>query len=75
MYVYMRTMNPILIALCLGVSGLTGCAEEGGKTGNSRVTIENLEVVRILPEEGVLVVKGAVPGHKGAFVVIRKPNA
>jgi large subunit ribosomal protein L3 len=46
-----------------------------GQTGNSRVTIENLEVVRILPEEGVLVVKGAVPGHKGAFVVIRKPNA
>jgi hypothetical protein len=32
MYVYMRTMNPILVALCLGVSGLTGCAEEGGKT-------------------------------------------
>jgi large subunit ribosomal protein L3 len=46
-----------------------------GQTGNSRVTVENLEVVRILPEEGVLVVKGAVPGHKGAFVVIRKPNA
>jgi large subunit ribosomal protein L3 len=46
-----------------------------GQTGNSRVTVENLEVVRILPEDGVLVVKGAVPGHKGAFVVIRKPNA
>ena len=46
-----------------------------GQTGNSRVTIENLEVVRILAEDGILVVKGAVPGHKGAFVVIRKPNA
>ena len=46
-----------------------------GQMGNSRVTIENLEVLKVLPEEGVLVVKGAVPGHKGSTVVIRKPQA
>jgi large subunit ribosomal protein L3 len=46
-----------------------------GQTGNQRVTIENLEIVKILPEEGVLVVKGAVPGHRGSTVVIRKPEA
>ena len=46
-----------------------------GQTGNSRVTIENLEIVKIMPEEGVMVVKGAVPGHKGSTVVIRKPKA
>ena len=46
-----------------------------GQMGNSRVTIENLEVLKVLPEEGVLVVKGAVPGHKGCTVVIRKPKA
>jgi large subunit ribosomal protein L3 len=39
------------------------------------VTIENLEIVKIMPEEGVMVVKGAVPGHKGSTVVIRKPEA
>jgi large subunit ribosomal protein L3 len=46
-----------------------------GQMGNSKVTIENLEVLKVLPEEGVLVVKGAVPGHKGCTVVIRKPKA
>ena len=46
-----------------------------GQMGNGRVTIENLEVLKVLPEEGILVVKGAVPGHKGSTVVIRKPQA
>jgi large subunit ribosomal protein L3 len=46
-----------------------------GQMGNSRVTIENLEIVKIMSEDGVMVVKGAVPGHKGSTVVIRKPEA
>jgi large subunit ribosomal protein L3 len=46
-----------------------------GQMGNSRVTIENLEVLKVMPEEGLLVVKGAVPGHKGSTVIIRKPEA
>ena len=46
-----------------------------GQMGNSRITIENLEILKVLPEEGLLVVKGAVPGHKGATVIIRKPEA
>jgi large subunit ribosomal protein L3 len=47
----------------------------GGQMGNARVTIENLEILKVLSEEGILVVKGAVPGHKGSTVVIRKPKA
>lgn len=43
-----------------------------GQMGNKRATIENLEVIKILPEEGVLIVKGAVPGHIGSTVIIRK---
>ena len=46
-----------------------------GQMGNQRVTIENLEVLKVMPEEGLLVVKGAVPGHKGSTVIIRKPEA
>ncbi|MAO88167.1 MAG: 50S ribosomal protein L3 [Crocinitomicaceae bacterium] len=46
-----------------------------GQMGNQRVTIENLEVLKVMPEEGLLVVKGAVPGHKGSIVIIRKPEA
>jgi len=46
-----------------------------GQMGNSQVTVENLEVLKIMSEEGLLVVKGAVPGHKGATVIVRKPEA
>jgi|TARA_B110000211_G_C13960770_1_gene500469 large subunit ribosomal protein L3 len=46
-----------------------------GQMGNVRVTVENLEVLKVLSEEGLMVVKGAVPGHKGATVIIRKPQA
>ena len=43
-----------------------------GQMGNKRVTVENLEVVKVLPEDGLLLVKGAIPGHKGSTVIIRK---
>ena len=46
-----------------------------GQMGNARVTIENLEILKVMAEEGLLVVKGAVPGHKGATVIVRKPEA
>lgn len=42
-----------------------------GHMGNERVTVRNLEVVRIDEEQNLLLVKGAVPGGKGAFLTIR----
>jgi large subunit ribosomal protein L3 len=46
-----------------------------GQMGNGQVTIENLQILKVMSEEGLLVVKGAVPGHKGATVIVRKPQA
>ena len=40
--------------------------------GGKRVKILNLEVVKIFPEKNLILVKGAVPGHKGAFVILEK---
>ncbi len=42
-----------------------------GHMGSERVTVRNLEVVRIDEEQNLLLVKGAVPGGKGAFLTIR----
>ena len=42
----------------------------GGHMGNERVTVKNLEVVRIFPEHNLLLVRGAVPGPKNGFVEI-----
>lgn len=43
-----------------------------GRMGNVRRTIQNLEVVKILPEENLIVVKGAIPGFNGSTVYIIK---
>jgi large subunit ribosomal protein L3 len=43
-----------------------------GRTGGSQVTMENLEVLNIISDQNLLVVKGAIPGHKGSIVLISK---
>jgi large subunit ribosomal protein L3 len=40
--------------------------------GATRVTVAHLEVVRVIPEQHLLLVKGAVPGAAGGLVLIRK---
>ena len=42
-----------------------------GRHGVYRRTVQNLKVVQVRPEDNVILVSGAVPGHKGAYVVIR----
>ncbi|MEZ5042268.1 MAG: 50S ribosomal protein L3 [Saprospiraceae bacterium] len=43
-----------------------------GRDGGKQVKIQNLEVVKIFPERNLLLLKGAIPGHKGAYVILEK---
>jgi large subunit ribosomal protein L3 len=43
-----------------------------GQTGNRKVKAINLRVVKILPDDNLLLVKGAVPGPTGSFLIIEK---
>jgi large subunit ribosomal protein L3 len=43
-----------------------------GQTGNKRVTVENLQVLKVIPEHNLLMIKGSIPGHKGSIVLIEK---
>ena len=45
-----------------------------GHYGNRRVTVRNLEIVDIRPEQHLLIVKGAVPGCKSGLVEVQKPK-
>jgi len=45
-----------------------------GRMGGKNVTVQNLNVVKIDNEENLLIVKGAVPGPKNSYVIIRKWN-
>jgi large subunit ribosomal protein L3 len=42
-----------------------------GHLGDEKVTVQNLQVVRTDAERGLIMVKGAVPGSKGGWVVIK----
>ena len=43
-----------------------------GRMGGEQVTVQNLRVVKVMPEKNLLVLKGCVPGHKNAYVTIKK---
>jgi large subunit ribosomal protein L3 len=42
-----------------------------GHMGDERVTVQNLKVVQVRPEDGVILISGAVPGANGTYIVIR----
>jgi len=43
-----------------------------GQMGNKRCTVQNLQVIKVLPENNLLMVKGSIPGSKGSIVLIEK---
>ncbi|MCG8329302.1 MAG: 50S ribosomal protein L3 [Chitinophagales bacterium] len=43
-----------------------------GRTGGNRVQVKNLRVLKVFPEKNLVLVKGAVPGHKGSYVILEK---
>ena len=43
-----------------------------GHYGAERITVQNLEVVEVIPEENLLLIKGAIPGPNGGLVVVRQ---
>ena len=46
-----------------------------GHMGASRVTVRNLKILRVMPEENALLVEGAVPGPEGGYVMVRRAKA
>lgn len=43
-----------------------------GRMGAEKVTVQNLKVLKVVADKNLLVVKGCVPGHKNAYVIIQK---
>lgn len=43
-----------------------------GQTGNERVTVQNLQVIKVIPEHNLLMIKGSIPGSKGSIVLVEK---
>ena len=43
-----------------------------GQMGNEKIKVQNLRVLKVIPEKNLLVVKGCVPGHKNAYLTVQK---
>jgi large subunit ribosomal protein L3 len=43
-----------------------------GRVGNTRVKIQNLTIIKIMADKNLILIKGAVPGDKGSYVIIEK---
>ena len=44
----------------------------GGRTGGDRIKSINLQVLKIVPEKNLIIVKGSVPGSKGSYLIVEK---
>jgi large subunit ribosomal protein L3 len=43
-----------------------------GRMGGDRVKVQNLRILRVMPEQNLLVVSGSIPGAKNSFIVVEK---
>ena len=67
-----RLRKPGSIGACSTPARVFKGMRMGGRMGGDRVTVENLEVLKVIPENNLLLVKGSVPGSKGSYVIIQK---
>jgi large subunit ribosomal protein L3 len=44
----------------------------GGQMGGDRVTTQNLQVLKVIPEHNLLLIKGSIAGCKGSIVIVEK---
>ena len=67
-----RARKPGSIGACSYPAKVFKGMRMGGQLGNERVTVQNLQVIKVIPEHNLLLLKGSVPGAKGSIVLIEK---
>ena len=65
-----RLRHPGSLGACSWPSRVFKGMRMAGHMGNQRVTVINLEVIKVMPENNLIVVKGSVPGAKGSYVIM-----
>ncbi len=65
-----RLRHPGSLGACAWPSRVFPGTRMGGHMGNARVKVFNLEVLKVMPENNLVVVKGSVPGAKGSYVMM-----
>lgn len=67
-----RGRHPGSIGACSFPSRVFKGLRMAGRMGGNRVKVQNLRILRVMPEQNLLVVSGSVPGAKNSYVIIEK---
>ncbi len=67
-----RQRKPGSIGACSYPAKVFKGMRMAGQMGNENVTVQNLQVIKVLPEHNLLMIKGSIPGSKGSIVIIEK---
>ena len=67
-----RQRHPGSIGACSYPAKVFKGTRMAGQMGNEQVTAQNLEIIRLLPDHNLILVKGSVPGAKGSIVIVHK---
>ena len=67
-----RARKPGSIGACSYPAKVFKGLRMAGQMGNERVTVQNLQVLKVIPEHNLLLFKGSVPGYNGSIVIIEK---
>ncbi|MBI1185562.1 50S ribosomal protein L3 [bacterium] len=67
-----RLRAPGSIGACATPSRVFKGMRMAGRTGNDKKMVFNLKIVKIYPDKNIMLVKGSVPGHNGANLIIEK---
>ncbi len=67
-----RQRKPGSIGACSYPAKVFKGTRMGGQMGGDRVTVQNLKVVKVIPEHNILLIKGSVPGCNGSIVIVEK---
>jgi len=65
-----RLRHPGSIGACSFPARVFKGLRMAGRTGGNRVTVQNLRVLRVIPEKNLVLISGSVPGAKNSFVII-----
>jgi large subunit ribosomal protein L3 len=67
-----RGRHPGSIGACSFPSRVFKGVRMGGRMGNTRTTIQNLKVLKVLTEQNLIVVNGSIPGAKNSYIILHK---
>ena len=67
-----RLRKPGSIGACSYPAKVFKGMRMGGQMGGKRVTTQNLQILKVIPEHNLLLIKGSVPGCNGSIVIVEK---